>query len=94
VDRRPPDAGLTLERRMRKADVGSQCTDTIKLNFRTRCGRGSLDIAGATDVGLGSDSGIPNGRTDTGADKLGSLALSPLLLKARAPMGVIRPAKI
>jgi hypothetical protein len=31
---------------------------------------------------------------DTGADKLGSLALSPLLLKARAPMGVIRPAKI
>jgi hypothetical protein len=30
---------------------------------------------------------------DTGADKLGSLALSPLLLKARAPMGVIRPAK-
>jgi hypothetical protein len=37
-DRRPPDAGLTLERRMRKADVGSQCTDTIKLTFRTRCG--------------------------------------------------------
>jgi hypothetical protein len=40
-----------LERRMREVDVGSQCADTIKLSFRIRCGRGSLDIAGAADVG-------------------------------------------
>jgi hypothetical protein len=82
-----------LERRMREVDVGSQCADTIKLSFRIRCGRGSLLLAPQTS-GLGSDSGTPDGRMDTGADKLGSLALSPLLLKARAPMGVIRPAKI
>jgi hypothetical protein len=39
VNRHPPDAGLALERRMREADVGSQCAGTIKLNFRFRCGQ-------------------------------------------------------
>ena len=42
----------SLERRMREADVGSQSADTIKLNFRFRCGRGSLDIAGAAALAV------------------------------------------
>jgi hypothetical protein len=29
---------LSLERRMREADVGSQSADTIKMSFSSRCG--------------------------------------------------------